>query len=123
MKILVCGSRSWVNSEILNLSLDAFLGDTVLVHGCARGADRMAHEYAIKHRWPVPRRYPADWDRYGKGAGPIRNREMLATELEGLDLVVAFRCKGKSNGTDDMCEISRDAGVEVVVIKEEDFDA
>jgi hypothetical protein len=43
---------------------------------------------------------------------------MLEKESDGLELVLAFRCKGVSSGTDHMCGIARDAGIEVIVIDE-----
>ena len=60
--------------------------------------------------------YPADWDRHGKSAGPIRNRQMLA---EGHpDLVVAFP-DTVSRGTWDMIGAARHAGVKVWVMPED----
>ena len=53
-----------------------------------------------------------DWKRYGKAAGPIRNDRMLK---EGVpQLVIAF--KG-GDGTKDMIEKARAAGLTVVVIE------
>lgn len=43
-------------------------------------------------------RHPADWKRFGRRAGPIRNEEMA---VAGADLAIGFRSEGKSSGTDD----------------------
>ena len=49
--------------------------------------------------------YPADWDRHGKAAGPIRNQRMIDT---GVDLVVAFHDDLEhSKGTGHMVKIAR----------------
>lgn len=56
--------------------------------------------------FPVER-YPADWERYGKRAGPIRNRKMLD---QGPDLVVAF---GGDKGTADCVREARRRGIAV----------
>lgn len=61
-------------------------------------------------------RFSADWEKHGKAAGPIRNRDMLKS---GADLVIAFRMDGESRGTDDMIAIAVAAGVPVVVIHED----
>jgi hypothetical protein len=47
-----------------------------LLHGGARGADRAIGRAARQLGWPVEV-LPADWRRYGRAAGPIRNRELL----------------------------------------------
>jgi hypothetical protein len=52
--------------------------------------------------------FPAQWDRYGEAAGPIRNAWML--EFGKPDLVVAFP---GGRGTADMISKARKAGIEV----------
>lgn len=86
----------------------------IIVHGNARGADALAD--IVGHGMGKEiRRYPADWERYKKGAGPIRNAHMLQSELEGLDLVIAFP---GGTGTADMVTRAREAGVPVKEISE-----
>lgn len=60
-------------------------------------------------------KYPADWEKYGKVAGPIRNQQMLD---EGKpDVVYAFTDDlSNSRGTADMCRRANKAGVPVYVI-------
>jgi hypothetical protein len=55
--------------------------------------------------------YPAEWDRFGKAAGPKRNQVMI--DQGRPDLVVAF---AGGNGTADMVNRAKKAGIEVVVI-------
>lgn len=56
--------------------------------GCAKGLDKLVREYAEKNRTPMTVFY-ADWDKYGKPAGHIRNKTML--ESAGADaMVIAF---------------------------------
>lgn len=117
MRLLVCGSREWTDQELLNEVLDQlahqYLWDFTLVHGAARGADQMAGEWAKARDVPVDA-YPAEWDRYGNGAGPIRNKLMLDS---GLDLVVAFHDDiRRSKGTKHMVGIARQAGVPVKLV-------
>jgi len=48
----------------------------LLLHGGARGADQAIALAADQLGWPAAA-LPADWRRFGRGAGPIRNRQLL----------------------------------------------
>ena len=76
----------------------------------ARGADRMGWEFAKSNGIPV-HEFPADWGRYGKAAGPIRNRAM-AEFSSGL---LAFH-DGVSPGTTNMIDTARALNMPVRVI-------
>ena len=117
MRILFCGSRtqesSWRVWQTLN-ELSSTIGtDHTIVHGNARGTDSHAAYYGKKLGFTVEP-HPADWDKYGKAAGPIRNREMLES---GIDRVYAFTDKPieESKGTKDMVDIATKAGIHVVL--------
>lgn len=88
-RLLVCGGREFSDRGYLENFLDTLQdgeGFTTLIHGAARGADRLAGMWA-KSRGLKVIEVPAEWDRYGRAAGPIRNNEMLK---HSPDLVVAF---------------------------------
>lgn len=102
LKILVCGGRDYNDKEFLFYALDRINPD-IVVHGGAKGADSLAGEWC-KTRNKEERVYHAKWNLHGKAAGPLRNREMLKEELDGLSGVVAFP-GGK--GTRDMVQISK----------------
>src|SRR4051812_36748351 len=109
MRILVCGSRDYNDPrKVVSILMRYQDEKPTIVHGAARGADACA-ALACRVLGLEEERHPADWKRYHKAAGPIRNKEMLDT---GIDLVLAF-WDGKSSGTKDMMAISRKAGVEV----------
>jgi hypothetical protein len=113
VRVLVCGGRDFNNVAFIWSRLDALheqKGFTHLIHGGARGADTIAGDWAKTK--PIERYVcRADWDKYGKAAGPYRNARML----EWLpDLVVAFP---GGRGTADMIRQAKSAGVEVVEIK------
>jgi len=67
----------------------------LLLHGGARGADRLIEQDARSLAWPVEV-IPAEWARYGRAAGPLRNGLLLrraleeATPAQSSVLVVAF---------------------------------
>lgn len=111
MKVLVCGSRHFDDYKLLEEKLNEY-SITGIIEGEARGADTLSRIYAERLGIPVLP-YPANWNAYGKSAGPIRNRQML---VEGKpDLVVAFLAKN-SRGTVNMIKQATEAGVEVKVI-------
>jgi hypothetical protein len=117
--VLVCGDRHWRNREKIYRYLDKLREKTeaplTIIEGCAQGADRMAGEWAADHRLNCMQ-FPAQWDRYGRAAGPIRNQQMLD---EGKpELVVAFHPDlTQSKGTLDMVVRSRKANIRTVVVK------
>ena len=150
MMVLVCGDRKWGNYRCdrcakivwpcpcciernksyedamvrefknFNISCDK----DVVIEGDAAGADKMAGRIATKlgfargHNLQV---YPADWPRYGRAAGSIRNQVMLdkllAAKRDGVEvLVLAFHPDiERSKGTKDMVTRSRAAGVRAEV--------
>jgi hypothetical protein len=113
MRLLVCGDREWsdyimIEREIKNLK------PAIVIEGEARGADSLARKAAETLGIPVLP-FPADWDQYGRSAGPIRNRLMLSKGMPTL--VLAFHDNlAKSKGTLDMVNAARKYGVEVRVI-------
>ena len=108
-RILVCGGRDYTDMKKVYDTLDE-LHPTCIIHGMARGADALAGAYAQHWQLDVDE-YPADWNKYGKGAGYIRNKQMLD---EGKpDLVVAFP-GGK--GTAMMIKLAKEAGTPVIEV-------
>lgn len=113
MRVLVCGGRDYSDIKRIYEVLDDMLKWSVvdcIIEGDARGVDRIAGYWAKKNRIDL-KLFPADWDKYKKAAGFIRNKQMLD---EGKpDLVLAFP-GGK--GTAMMVKIAREAGVEVLEV-------
>jgi hypothetical protein len=125
--MIVCGDRNWSDVryvwEVLErLHQNCHDDEFVVIEGqCPYGgADRHAADWALANRknGVVHLPFPADWQRLGKAAGPIRNTRMLT---EGRpDLVVAFHdALTKSRGTANMIEQAEKAGVEVWLIRHE----
>lgn len=110
MRILVCGGRDYQDWRKIGAVLDELQDVEWLIHGGAKGADYLAGEWAKNRGIPITV-FPADWDRHGRSAGPLRNARMLA---EGKpDLVVAFP---GGAGTANMVARSKEAGVRVIEV-------
>lgn len=111
MRILVCGGRGYANKDQLYKIMSPFADVVdVIIHGAAKGADSLAGEWA-EYNWTKVEAFPADWEKFGKRAGPIRNATML--RVGKPDLVIAFP---GGTGTSHMVEISRKAGIEVMIV-------
>ena len=107
-RVIVAGGRDFSDYEYLRSSLDFLLqnvtGPIVIVSGTAREADKFGEQYAAERGYAVLR-FPADWDRFGKAAGYIRNEQMA----KNADALVAF-WDGKSKGTLNMIDVANKYG-------------
>jgi len=112
LRVLVCGARDYTNESKINEELDALFkayGPFILIEGEAKGADTLAKRWGNTHLPSMNMLpFPAQWSRFGRGAGPIRNIQML--EQGKPDLVLAFGGK-KGTGTNHMVRIAKKAGV------------
>ena len=112
MKLLVCGGRGYNDRDHIWFILDIFKalypGELQLIQGGAKGADKLAYYWAKEHRVPC-RTYEADWNKYGKAAGFIRNKTML--EDGKAEMVLAFP---GGRGTQHMVDLARKKGIEIV---------
>lgn len=103
-KLIVAGGRNFTDYDLLSkVIIDLATIEypelaISIVSGMAKGADSLGYIFAIKHN-VAKYLFPADWNKYGKRAGYIRNREM-GNFADGL---LAF-WDGKSRGTKHMIE-------------------
>ena len=94
MNVGVIGSREFDDYELMKKTLDLF-PITRVISGGAGGADKLAEQYALERN--IPKKiFHAEWDLFGKKAGPLRN----TTIVENSELVIAFWDQ-KSKGTRD----------------------
>ena len=115
-RVLICGGRDFSDRDYLFESLDSFLlnYDAIeIVSGHANGADKLGEEYAMLHGYSL-KVFKAEWSKYGRAAGPVRNKQMLQYILEANPVIIAFWDR-KSRGTKNMIDQGRKAGVEVHV--------
>lgn len=103
-RVVVAGSRTYnkydeakeyIEHCISNIRRDNRI---ILVSGASRGTDKLGEQFAVENRFEIERYY-ADWHKYGKIAGPIRN-EIMAKKS---DFVICF-WDGHSKGTKSMIE-------------------
>ena len=113
MRVLICGDRNWVDEGTIEDYIKALPPGSIVIQGFCKGADKIARRLAQKHGYSILD-FPAKWNRYGRGAGPIRNKQMLD---EGKpDLVVAFHNDlSRSKGTADMIKQARKQSIPVEV--------
>jgi len=111
-RVLITGSRSWQPTALVNAILARLVRryghHLVIVHGACNGVDR-TFAVACRSQGVADEPHPAAWDKHGKAAGPIRNREMLES---GAAFCLAFHpTLATSKGTGDMVRQVLDAGV------------
>lgn len=115
MRILITGSRNWDQPEVIKGALTIGQGllqfgatRPTLVHGGAPGADTIAAHIAARHGWAIEE-HPANWAKYGKQAGYLRNQEMVDL---GADICLAF-IKDHSRGATMCADLADAAGIPV----------
>lgn len=119
-RLLVCGGQNFTDRGLLNCVLDHVLPAKVhpiemVIEGEAPGADTLAREWAEANGIQVEP-YPADWTRYGRDAGPIRNKQMLEQGRPTYAVAFYDRPRAESRGTADMVRRLERAGIEVLEI-------
>ncbi len=110
IKCIIAGGRDFDNECLLRTEANKIDIDTV-VCGMARGADILGLLYAQDYKLGV-KKFPADWDKYGKAAGPIRNQQMG----DYADMLLAF-WDGKSKGTKHMIDYMTKLDKPVVIVR------
>lgn len=94
MKLAIIGSRTFDNYSLLQETLEFYKPKiTLVVSGAAKGADSLGERWAIQNNIKTLI-FPADWEKYGKRAGFIRNEDII----KNCDCVIAF-WDGISKGT------------------------
>ena len=112
-RVIIAGSRSFDDIELMVEKMDYLLenkDDVEVVCGCARGADELGYRYAILRGYNI-KEFPADWNRYGKSAGYIRNSEMA----KYADAAVVF-WDGQSKGSKHMIDLMKSEKKPVKVV-------
>lgn len=122
IRIIIAGSRNFNDYVLLEKALNKYIEDKKInpdeieiVSGHARGADSLGELFAKNNKLQLAK-FPAQWDKYGKSAGFLRNREMANYALQETGVLFAF-WDGQSRGTNHMINFSREKGLEVHVVQ------
>lgn len=103
---LLCDETTKYISELTSAN------DSVeIVSGLAKGADTLGCKYAEEAGYPI-RGFAAEWGKFGRSAGPIRNKLMA----KNADALIAF-WDGKSRGTMHMIDYAKEMGLKVRVVQ------
>jgi hypothetical protein len=113
MRIIIAGSRDVTENEVrAALHACPWVGFiSAVVSGTARGADTFGERWAQEKNIEVIR-FPAEWEKYRRKAGPIRN-EVMAKNAEGL---IAM-WDGKSRGTRSMLDLAAKHGLRIMIFR------
>lgn len=123
-RIIVCGGRHFNDYACLESILDDVLADhnlgyaevEVVSGGCPSGADALGELFATTHNIQCSR-FPAEWDKYGKSAGPIRNSQMVNYARESQKPIVVAFSNSTTRGTNDTIKKANKLGIEIVNIQ------
>lgn len=120
-KVIIAGSREFDNYDMLKEKCDKILSrkvnegeEIVIVSGTAKGADTLGEKYAEERGYKIER-YPANWDKYGKKAGYLRNKKMA--EVSNA-CIVFLSSKAENKGSKMMISIATEEKLLIRVIKE-----
>lgn len=121
ISIIICGGRHFENYQMLKSTVDKYLEnngilyeEVEIVSGHCQGADMLGERYANEHGCSL-RVFSAEWTKYGRAAGPIRNKQMvdyLTTTEKGL--VVAF-VSDNTRGTRNTIAQAQKLDIETIV--------
>lgn len=114
-RIIICGGRDFSNYPLLRNKCIYFLSkkrkeDIVIICGKANGADTLGEKFAKENNYKIEY-FPANWEKYGKSAGFIRNKEMI----DIADAVIAF-WNGESKGTENTISLAKEKNIPLRIV-------
>lgn len=115
MNVIIAGSRNVTEYSIVAFAIEnsKFEIDNV-ISGKAKGVDELGEKWAKSRNIPIIE-YPADWKKYGKSAGVIRNEQMA----KAADALIAI-WDGKSSGTFNMIQNAKKYDLKMYIYLVED---
>lgn len=118
MKIAIVGSRTFNDYAKLSEILNYFIEESgvcnfniTIISGGARGADSLGELYANNNNI-CTLIFKADWEKYGKAAGMIRNKDIV----NNADVVIAF-WDGESKGTKNSIDLAKKLNKQLLIIE------
>ena len=122
VRIIIAGGREFNDFKRLSQTCDKVISgycnddiNITIISGNAKGTDRLGESYARMKGYNL-QIFPADWFKYGRKAGIIRNAQMAeyATSDNATGVLIAF-WNGKSKGTGNMIDIARSKDMSVCI--------
>ena len=113
MNLAIIGSRDFDNYYLLETRINFIINQydiDCIISGGARGADLLGKRYAKENNINYIE-YKPDWDKFGKAAGVIRNKDIINTS----DIVIAF-WDGKSKGTKNSIDIAKKQNKKIYIV-------
>jgi hypothetical protein len=111
LRLAVVGSRSCEDYELVSGFLGHFINQKpIIVSGGAKGVDSLAERFADENELKK-KIYKADWSKYGRAAGPIRNQQIV----DNANAMIAFATKD-SKGTKNSVKLAVKKGIPVLVV-------
>lgn len=120
IRIIVAGSRTCSDYKLISKVLSKYVKTCIdngihpeFVSGGCRGVDTIAEMFCKQNNYPI-KVFKADWERYGKRAGYLRNKQMADYAAETGGILIAF-WDGESRGTKMMIKLAKMSGLCVKV--------
>lgn len=117
--VAIVGSRSFNDYDVFKMGVKSAINDwgltldsVVIVSGGARGADTLAKRFALESNLSMIV-FEADWTKYGRSAGPIRNKQIV----NEADFVIAFPSASGSPGTKSTIGLAKKACKPIIAIE------
>lgn len=116
-KVVVAGCRDYNNYTEAKQYIDFCISKIrkeftlIFISGGCRGSDLLGERYASENHFKIER-YPANWEKYGRSAGPKRNKLMV----DNSDYIIAF-WDYRSRGTKSLIEYAKQSGKAVRIKK------
>jgi hypothetical protein len=114
MKTIIAGSRSIkAYKHVCDAVASSGFTITEAVSGCAAGIDLLGENWAKQNGIPI-KRFPANWDVFGKQAGFIRNGAMVNYVAPDGALIAIW--DGKSNGTNNVIMLAKRKKIQYYIL-------
>ena len=119
IRCIIAGCRDFSDYVLLRDTANKIFrnrdtSNLIIISGCCSGADHLGELFAVKNNLACVK-FQADWNTYGKAAGPIRNKQMAEFASQQTGMLIAF-WDGKSRGTGSMIRLAKEYGLEIHIV-------
>lgn len=127
IRLIVAGSRDFDDYKIVKNVMEGYVNSWISMYDCnrndieiisggCRGVDLLGEKYAKEFNHPL-KVFTAEWGKYGKAAGPIRNKIMAEYAAEYKNAFLIAFWDGLSNGTKNMVSQAEKYGLHIITYK------